>query len=102
MSLQPEQTPSGNPPPGHFETHSLDGASWRSTPATRSFMTEDEMARAIETFRDDIQEEASGEPAPDKPTAQREYHLKRRSIVVEQKPWERVPTITVQERTPAL
>ena len=90
--MKPQQTPSpeAEQPTGHFETHSLDRSSWRSTPTARSLLTETEMARAIDAFQEDVMMGTDGR-------ATREYQVRRRKILVEQEPWEAIPTITMKE-----
>ena len=87
--------PDGIHSPGHFETHSHQGFTWRSSSTARAILTEDQMARAVECFQEECFQDEHGRYQAGPP--EHSYPFGDRWVQVRQEPWEAVPTLTLQD-----
>ena len=86
-------------PPGYFETHELDGMSWRSERPVRDELQERAVAGAVKKFKRDSRREMERQRRTKTcGTIRKTYTVRNVELKIIQYPWERIPSVLINRK----
>ena len=86
-------------PPGFYETHELDGLSWKSEKPVREVVAERMVAQAVKRFQRDSKQEMRRQRKKNIcATIRQVYQVTGVILEMVQHPWENIPCVSIKRQ----